>query len=634
MPNQRLSIAEGAVRPWSRSAASQYWHMTKLEDVARRRKFSLTVPVSEMRQQDIDLALYGDPENDFEGVIPFLERRYQETDSDYFRNEIEAYMRITPCPVCRGQRLKPEALAVTVAGQSIAEITGLTIKAAQAFFVTLAAPNSSFTKKEKEIGRQIFREISARLTFLVDVGLPYLTLHRSATTLSGGEAQRIRLATQIGSSLVGVVYILDEPSIGLHQRDNARLITTLKALRDMGNTVLVVEHDEETMRAADHLIDIGPGAGKHGGELVAQGTPAAVAKNPKSLTGQYLSGKKRIAVPKRYRTGSGAAIEIIGATEHNLKNIDVTIPLAKFVVVSGVSGSGKSTLITDILSKTLAQRFYGAKDSPGSYKEMKGLELLDKVITIDQSPIGRTPRSNPATYVGLFTPIRDLFANLPESKIRGYQPGRFSFNVKGGRCEACQGEGQVAIEMQFLADVYVDCDECHGTRYNASALEIHYRGKHIAEILNMTVEEARLFFTNIPSIRIKLDTLFDVGLGYLRLGQPATTLSGGEAQRVKLATELSRRATGKTLYILDEPTTGLHFEDIKHLLDVLQRLVDKGNTVLVIEHNLDVIKCADWVIDLGPEGGDQGGEIVAIGTPKDIVKVKRSYTGQFLKSLV
>ncbi|PJE76293.1 excinuclease ABC subunit UvrA [Candidatus Uhrbacteria bacterium CG10_big_fil_rev_8_21_14_0_10_48_11] len=633
MPNPRLSIAEGAIRPWSRSAASQYWHMSKLETVAKKRKFSLTVPVGTMKKSDLQYVLYGDTENDFEGVIPFLERRYQDTDSDYFRNEIEGYMRVSICPSCGGKRLKAEVLGVTVGNRSIADVTMLSIDRSIDFFASLDSKETPLNKKEQEIAKQILKEIRARLDFLHNVGLDYLTLDRSATTLSGGEAQRIRLATQIGSSLVGVIYILDEPSIGLHQRDNARLIATLKSLRDLGNTVIVVEHDEDTMRAADELIDIGPGAGKHGGRVVAQGSPSAVAKNEKSLTGQYLSGKRSIAAPKSYRKGNGKELTILGAAEFNLKNIDVTIPLGELVVVSGVSGSGKSTLVTEILSKALAQKFYRAKDNPGKHRAIRGLEHLDKVITIDQSPIGRTPRSNPATYTGLFTPIRDLFAGLPESNIRGYKPGRFSFNVKGGRCEACQGEGQVAIEMQFLADVYVDCDECHGTRYNASALEIHYRGKNIAEVLNMTVEEAKDFFQNIPSIKSKLDTLYDVGLGYIHLGQPATTLSGGEAQRVKLATELSRRATGKTLYILDEPTTGLHFEDVRHLLTVLQRLVDKGNSILVIEHNLDVIKSADWLIDLGPEGGVGGGEVVAAGTPKDVAKVKQSYTGQFLKKL-
>ena len=485
-----------------------------------------------------------------------------------------------------------------------------------------------------KIARTIIKEIRERLSFLSDVGLDYLTLDRAAATLSGGEAQRIRLATQIGSSLVGVIYILDEPSIGLHQRDNDKLITTLKRLRDLGNTVIVVEHDRETMLAADELIDIGPGAGKHGGEVVAQGTPQQVAKMSASLTGKYLSGKLSIAAPAKERHGNGNVLTIQGAQEFNLKNITVDIPLGRFVVITGVSGSGKSTLMTEILSRALAQHFYNAKDLPGKHKAIKGLEHIDKVITIDQSPIGRTPRSNPATYTGVFTPIRDLFSQLPEAKIRGYDPGRFSFNVKGGRCEACEGDGLVRIEMHFLPDVYVECEECHGRRYNSQALEIHYKGKNISDVLEMTAEEAMNFFENVPAIHQKLKVLCDVGLGYIHLGQSATTLSGGEAQRIKLATELSRRSTGRTLYILDEPTTGLHFDDVKRLLQVLSELVDRGNTVLVIEHNLDVIKCADWVIDLGPEGGDKGGELVAAGSPQDIVKVKRSFTGQWLKKVL
>ncbi len=634
IPNSKLSVAEGAIRPWSRSAASQYWHMNRLSDVARKEGFNLRAPVKDLTKKQLDIVLYGSADKEFEGVIPLLERRYFETESDYFRNEIEQYMRVFPCPECGGKRLKPEALAVTVMNSSISDTTSLTIDRSMEFFQKLDSEKSGLTNRERQIAKQILKEIRSRLTFLHNVGLDYLTLDRAATTLSGGEAQRIRLATQIGSSLVGVLYILDEPSIGLHQRDNSKLIRTLKELRDLGNTVIVVEHDEETIREADEVIDIGPGAGEHGGKIIAQGTPKDIAKNANSITGLYLSGKRRIDPPEEYRKGNGKAITIVGANEFNLKNITVEIPLGKFVVVSGVSGSGKSTLITEILSKALAQKFYHAKDAPGKHKEIKGLEHLDKVITIDQSPIGRTPRSNPATYTSLFTPIRDLFANLPEAKIRGYKAGRFSFNVKGGRCEACQGEGQVAIEMQFLPDVYVDCEECHGTRYNAAALEVHYRGKHIADVLNMTVEEALEFFANIPAIKVKLETLNQVGLSYIKLGQPATTLSGGEAQRVKLATELSRRATGRTLYILDEPTTGLHFEDVKHLLGVLNQLADKGNTLLVIEHNLDVIKCADWVIDLGPEGGRDGGEIVGAGTPKDIIKIKKSYTGQYLKTVL
>jgi excinuclease ABC subunit A len=633
IPNPKLSIAEGAIRPWSRSAASQYWHMGRLADVAKKHGFSLRQPVQDLGKKEMDIIMHGSPDGEFEGVVPLLERRYYETESEYFRAEIEQYMRVFPCPECKGQRLKPEVLAVTVLDQSIAEVTGLTIDLAIDFFKTMDDKNK-FTSREQQIAKQIIKEIRNRLAFLHNVGLDYLSLDRAATTLSGGEAQRIRLATQIGSSLVGVLYILDEPSIGLHQRDNTKLIATLKNLRDLGNTVIVVEHDEETIRAADFVVDIGPGAGELGGHVVAQGTMKDIAKNPKSITGQYLSGKKKIVTPAKYRAGNGLNISIVGANEFNLKNVNVDIPLGKFVVVSGVSGSGKSTLITEILSKALAQKFYRAKDAPGKHQEIKGIENIDKVITIDQSPIGRTPRSNPATYTGLFTPIRDMFAALPEAKIRGYKAGRFSFNVKGGRCEACQGEGQTAIEMQFLPDVYVDCDECHGTRYNAAALEVHYKGKNIAELLAMTVTNALEFFSNIPMIKNKLLTLQEVGLGYIKLGQAATTLSGGEAQRVKLATELSRRSTGRTLYILDEPTTGLHFEDIKHLLGVLQQLTDKGNTVLVIEHNLDVIKSADWIIDLGPEGGRDGGKIVAAGTPREVAKVKQSYTGQYLKNVL
>lgn len=634
IPNPRLSIDEGAIRPWSRSAASQYWHMSKLAEVARKKGFSLSIPAGKLSKEAVDIVLYGDDEGAFEGVIPILERRYTESDSEHFRTDIESYMRRFECPKCFGQRLKPEVLGVKIADKSIAAVTSLTIDDAVVFFAELANNSALLNNRQKTIAKQILKEISSRLHFLHNVGLDYLSLNRAANTLSGGEAQRIRLATQIGSSLVGVIYILDEPSIGLHQRDNDKLIETLKQLRDMGNTVLVVEHDEDTIRAADQVIDIGPGAGEHGGLLVAQGSPAQVAKNTKSITGQYLSGKREIAEPKKYRSGNGHVVQIVEAAEFNLKNITVNIPLGKFVCVTGVSGSGKSTLVTDILSKALAQKFYQAKDAPGKHADIIGLEHIDKVITIDQSPIGRTPRSNPATYTGLFTPIRDMYAELPEAKIRGYKAGRFSFNVKGGRCEACQGEGQVSIEMQFLPDVYVDCDECHGTRYNEGAREIKYKGKDIAEVLSMNVEEARPFFANIPVIKNKLDTLFDVGLGYMHLGQPATTLSGGEAQRVKLATELARRSTGKTLYILDEPTTGLHFEDVKHLLEILQRLVDKGNTVLVIEHNLDVIKSADWLLDLGPEGGVRGGQLVAEGTPRDVAKVKGSYTGQFLKRVL
>ncbi|MEK7537499.1 MAG: excinuclease ABC subunit UvrA, partial [Patescibacteria group bacterium] len=543
-----------------------------------------------------------------------------------------------PCPTCQGKRLRPEVLGVTVGDRNIAAVTAMNIAQSRQFFDALAGQRKvsgvkPLTTRGLTIARQILKEVQARLTFLSNVGLDYLTLDRAAATLAGGEAQRIRLATQIGSSLVGVVYILDEPSIGLHQRDNDKLIATLKRLRDLGNTVLVVEHDEHTMRAADHLIDIGPGAGEHGGRIVAQGSPRQVMANPASLTGKYLAGKLSIPAPTHYRQGNRKTISILGAAEFNLKKIDVDIPLGKFVAITGVSGSGKSTLMTDILARALNQHFYHAKNLPGKHRDIKGLEHLDKVVDIDQSPIGRTPRSNPATYTGVFTAIRDLFTQVPEAKVRGYGPGRFSFNVKGGRCEACEGDGVVRIEMQFLPDVYVECEECHGQRYNQQALDIHYKGKNIAAILNMTVEEALGFFTHIPVIHQKLKTLADVGLGYIHLGQSATTLSGGEAQRVKLATELSRRATGRTLYILDEPTTGLHVDDVKRLLGVINQLVDKGNSVLIIEHNLDVIKSADWIIDLGPEGGDRGGELVAAGTPRELAKVKASYTGKYLKEV-
>jgi len=567
-------------------------------------------------------------------VASNLMRRYKETDSDYIRREIETYMRVKICPSCEGRRLKDEALAVTVADKNIAQVTNISIDDSLKHFKFLAASKGVLTESQMKIAKLVFKEIIARLEFLQNVGLNYLTLNRAAHTLSGGEAQRIRLATQIGSALTGVLYILDEPSIGLHQRDNARLIKTLKDLRDLSNTVIVVEHDEETILSSDWVVDIGPGAGEHGGEIVAQGKPEQIKKNTKSITGQYLSGKKSIKSPKSYRKGNGNSISILGANEFNLKNVNVDIPLGKLVAITGVSGSGKSTLMTDILAKHLLQHFYRSKDRPGSYKQIKGLENIDKVIDINQSPIGRTPRSNPATYTGLFTPIRDLFTELPESKIRGYKAGHFSFNVRGGRCEACEGDGVKRIEMNFLPDVYVDCEECHGKRYNPQVLEIHYKEKTISDILEMTVEEASKFFKNIPSIRNKLETLNEVGLGYIHLGQSATTLSGGEAQRIKLATELSRRATGKTLYILDEPTTGLHFEDVDRLLHVLNKLVDKGNTVLIIEHNLDVIKSCDWIIDLGPEGGDKGGEVIAVGTPKDVAKEKRSYTGQYLKHVL
>jgi excinuclease ABC subunit A len=595
----------------------------------------------------------------FEGVIPNLRRRYKETGSDYIRQEIERYMAAKPCPVCKGKRLKPATLAVTVAGYNLPDVTAMTVRDAQLFFdalanrgqaddtghevcivgvagadeVRLILSNEDRTLSEREqiIARQIFKEIRERLGFLVDVGLDYLTLDRAAATLSGGEAQRIRLATQIGSSLMGVIYILDEPSIGLHQRDNGRLINTLLRLRDQGNTLIVVEHDEDTMRAADWIVDIGPGAGEHGGHIVAEGTAEMIGANPASITGQFLSGRRCIPMPTTRRKGNGKYLQLTGARGNNLRDISVRVPLGTFTVVTGVSGSGKSTLITDTLYRRLAQHLYHAKDRPEPFDALIGMDHLDKVIDIDQSPIGRTPRSNPATYTGLFAPIRELFASMPEAKLRGYKPGRFSFNVKGGRCEACGGDGIIQIEMQFLPDVYVPCEVCHGSRYNRETLEVKYRGKSIADVLDMTVDEALEMFTNIPQIANKLQTITDVGLGYIHLGQPATTLSGGEAQRVKLATELSRRATGKTMYILDEPTTGLHFADVERLLQVLQRLVDAGNTVLVIEHNLDVIKSADWVIDLGPEGGDKGGEIIAEGTPEQVADVAQSHTGRYLR---
>lgn len=643
IPNPNLSLDEGAIRPWARTTSKQTWYNRILEAIADEFGFSTKVPVKKLSPDAMDVILYGsrgrtvrvkndsgpirEYETDFEGVVKNLERRHRETDSDYVRKEIEKYMTITPCALCKGKRLKKEALAVKIDDCSIDQVTELTITDSSSFFDKLP---KKFSEREKTISRQILKEISSRLRFLEDVGLSYLTLDRSANTLSGGEAQRIRLATQIGSSLVGVLYILDEPSIGLHQRDNAKLISTLKQLRDLGNTVIVVEHDEETILAADHLVDIGPGAGAMGGEVVVSGTPQQVKKNGDSLTGQYLIGTKFVEVPDKRRKGNGKKLMVLGATEHNLKNVDVEIPLGKFVCITGVSGSGKSTIMNDILAKALAQKFHGAHAKPGAHKAIKGTEFLDKVISIDQNPIGRTPRSNPATYTGIFTYIRDLFVATPEAKIRGYRAGRFSFNVKGGRCEACQGDGLVRIEMNFLPDVYVECEECKGKRYNQEALEIHYKGKNISEVLSMSVHEALTFFSNIPALKQKLQVLVDVGLGYVKLGQPATTLSGGEAQRIKLATELSRRSTGKTLYILDEPTTGLHFDDVKRLLKVLGRLVDKGNTVLVIEHNLDVIKSADHIVDIGPDGGDKGGTVVGVGTPEQIAKIKKSHTGQYL----
>ena len=642
IPNGRLTIAEGAIRPFNRFNADA-WYMKKLQAVADKYGFSLHVPTSQLKKEDIDRIMYGTGSETYhislgggraftttyEGVIPNLERRHRETDSDFIRRDIEKFMQEKPCYACKGRRLKPEVLAVTIEDKSIMDVCDQSIDNAAAWFANL-----KLSEKDQKIARQIIKEISARLQFLIDVGLNYLTLLRSATTLSGGEAQRIRLATQIGSGLMGVLYVLDEPSIGLHQRDNARLIKTLQHLKDLGNTVIVVEHDEETIRTADYLLDIGPGAGVHGGRVVAAGSPAEVASVPESITAQYLSGKKQIKTPRTRRQGSKKALVIKGARENNLKNIDVSIPLGKLVVISGVSGSGKSSLINDILAKELLARLHRANTAPGRHDDIEGVEALDKAIIIDQSPIGRTPRSNPATYTGLFTPIRELFAQTPEAKLRGYTPGRFSFNVKGGRCENCAGDGIIKIEMHFLPDVYVPCEVCHGKRYNREALEIHYKGKTISDVLEMNCEQALEFFENIPSIAQKLQTLVDVGLGYIGLGQPATTLSGGEAQRIKLSSELARRATGRTLYILDEPTTGLHMADVDKLLHMLHALVDTGNSMIVIEHNLDVIKNADWLIDMGPEGGSAGGMVIAEGTPEAVAKITKSYTGQYLKDIL
>lgn len=641
IPNGRLTIAEGAIRPYNRINVDN-WYMKKMQAVAERYKFSLHVPTADLTAEQINLVMYGTGsekfrvslgmgrsfETTYEGVVTNLERRHKETDSDFIRRDIEKFMQERPCHTCKGMRLKPEVLAITVASQSIMEVCTLSIDDALDWFNSIIL-NATETK----IAEMILKEIGARLKFLQDVGLNYLTLLRSATTLSGGEAQRIRLATQIGSGLQGVLYVLDEPSIGLHQRDNERLIKTLKYLKELGNTVIVVEHDEDTIRTADYLLDIGPGAGIHGGKVVAAGTPAEVMKVKDSITAQYLSGRKEIATPKKRRTGNGKVITIKGARENNLRSVTVDIPLGKMVVVSGVSGSGKSSLINDILAKELLARLHRASTVPGKHDDIIGIKELDKAIIIDQSPIGRTPRSNPATYTGLFTPIRELFASVPEAKLRGYSAGRFSFNVKGGRCENCSGDGIIKIEMHFLPDVYVPCEVCHGKRYNREALEIHFKGKTVSDVLGMTCEAALEFFSNIPSIARKLQTMVDVGLGYIALGQPATTLSGGEAQRIKLSTELSRRPTGRTLYILDEPTTGLHMADVDRLLHMLHALVDTGNSMVVIEHNLDVIKNADWLIDMGPEGGSAGGQVIAEGTPEQVAKVAASYTGQFLKKM-
>jgi len=646
IPDWSLSLAEGAIAPWSRNTNGYYQQL--LESLAKYYGFSTTTPIGKLKPEHLQVILYGSGnekirfkytnmydearvyDTAFEGVIPNLQRRYLETQSDYSRGDIEQYMANKPCPQCHGARLKPEVLAVKVGGKNISEVTNMSVLETKEFFDNLV-----LTEREMLIARQVLKEIKERINFLVNVGLDYLTLSRAAGTLSGGEAQRIRLATQIGSGLVGVLYILDEPSIGLHQRDNARLINTLEHLRNIGNTLIVVEHDEDTMLAADHIIDIGPGAGVQGGQVVAQGTLEEIKAVEESITGQYLSGAKKIPVPLVRRQPNGKWITVKGARENNLKNLDAAIPMGVFTCVTGVSGSGKSTLVNEILYKGLIQKLYkNSKVKPGEHTAIEGVEHLDKIIDIDQSPIGRTPRSNPATYTSVFDAIREIFAQTPDARMRGYKPGRFSFNVRGGRCEACRGDGIIKIEMHFLPDVYVPCEVCKGQRYNRETLEIKYKGKNISQVLDMTVDQAAEFFQNIPKIYRKLKTLQDVGLGYIRLGQPATTLSGGEAQRIKLAAELSRRSNGKTLYILDEPTTGLHIADIHKLLGVLSRLVDAGDTVLVIEHNLDVIKYADYVIDLGPEGGNKGGQIVAIGTPEEVAQVEASYTGQFLKKVL
>lgn len=647
IPDHSASLKDGAVAPWARSS-SPYYNQT-LEALGKSYGFKLSAKWTDLPEEAQQAILYGTKGKEiafnyddglrayqttkaFEGVIPNLERRWKETDSAWSREEIERFMSSTPCPACRGYRLKPEALAVKVGMKHIGEITSMSIRNADQWFRDV---DSTFNDKQREIAARILKEIRERLDFLNDVGLDYLTLARNSGTLSGGESQRIRLASQIGSGLTGVLYVLDEPSIGLHQRDNARLLDTLRHLRDLGNTVIVVEHDEDAILTADYVVDIGPAAGIHGGHIIAQGSPDDVMSNANSLTGKYLSGALEVAIPAERREISKAKrIKVMGARGNNLKNVSADIPLGTFTAVTGVSGGGKSTFLIETLFKAASRRIMGSREHPAEHDRIEGLEFLDKVIDIDQSPIGRTPRSNPATYTGAFTPIRDWFAGLPEAKARGYQAGRFSFNVKGGRCEACQGDGVIKIEMHFLPDVYVTCDVCHGKRYNRETLEVHFKGKSIADVLDMTVEEGAEFFTAVPAVRDKLETLVKVGLGYVKVGQQATTLSGGEAQRVKLAKELSRKATGRTLYILDEPTTGLHFHDVAKLLEVLHELVEQGNTVVVIEHNLEVIKTADWVIDLGPEGGDGGGEIVAVGRPEDIAKEKRSYTGQFLKELL
>jgi excinuclease ABC subunit A len=644
VPDQAKSVAQGALLPWAKMPTEASWRMKILEAIMAEHGWDIRTPFRDLPPAAADHLLYSRKEEKvlvryrtdrgentywatFEGLITNLERRFRETESEYVKTELEKYMVERPCPVCDGKRLRPEALGVTVDGRSIWDVSVLTITEALEWVAGLPA---TVTEREQTIARMVLKEIGARLGFLADVGLDYLTLDRTSATLSGGEAQRIRLATQIGSSLVGVLYILDEPSIGLHQRDNAKLIATLTRLRDLGNTLLVVEHDEETIRTADWVVDIGPGAGEHGGEVIASGPLETLLAEPRSITGAYLRGERAVPIPTTRRRGNGKEIVVRGARQHNLRGIDVAFPLGTFTAITGVSGSGKSTLVTEILYRALARELTGSRETPGAHDRLEGAHHVDKIIEIDQSPIGRTPRSNPATYTGLFTPIRELFAGVPESRVRGYGPGRFSFNVKGGRCENCKGDGILKIEMQFLPDVYVPCEICKGRRYNREALEIHYHGRSIADVLEMTIEEGLEVFAAVPNVATKLRTLVEVGLGYVRLGQPATTLSGGEAQRVKLASELSRRATGKTLYVLDEPTTGLHFADVEKLLQVLHRLVDAGNTVVVIEHNLDVIKTADWIVDLGPEGGTRGGEIVAAGTPEDVARVAESATGEYL----
>jgi excinuclease ABC subunit A len=650
--NPILSIAEGGILPWQKLATNETWFTRLIEAVGKEYGFDMNTRLGELSEKARKILLYGAASeqfkvegknrqgrwtsfySNFQGLVQYLKERYKETESDYVKSEIEKYMVKEECPKCHGTRLKPESLSITIDDLNIAEVISISIRESLDWIKGLVMPK--LTERELTIARPIIKEVQARLQFLVDVGLDYLTLDRASMTLAGGEAQRIRLASQIGSGLSGVLYVLDEPSIGLHQRDNSRLIQTLKRLRDLGNTVVVNEHDAETMEEADYLVEIGPGAGEHGGQIVFQGTPKEILTDQSSLTGKYLSGKKKIEALAEAvkRSEEPGVLEVVGASEHNLKGIDVKFPLGKLIAVTGVSGSGKSTLVHDILYRSLSQKIYRSKERPGHFKELRGIENVDKVVLVDQSPIGRTPRSNPATYTGAFTFIRELFANSPEAKIRGYGPGRFSFNVKGGRCEVCEGEGQIKIEMQFLPDVYVTCEACNGKRYNREALDIHFKDKDISQVLDMTVEEALEFFKNIPQIKNKITVLNDVGLGYIRLGQPATTLSGGEAQRIKLSSELSKRQTGKTIYILDEPTTGLHFADIERLLQILRRLVNLGNTVLIIEHNLDLIKNADWIIDLGPEGGMGGGKLIAEGTPKEIAANKDSYTGHYLSKII